>query len=81
MNEKFRDRCDFLDLLEEAVLRRARMRVATKDDRLFVDRVFDVVTEKGEDYVVFAEQGRIAVSAIRRLVPADAPAGETTAEH
>src|SRR3954469_12424854 len=73
MDGKFRDRCDFLDVLEEAVIRHARVRVATKDDRLFIDRVFDVVTENGADYVVFAEQGRMPVDSIRRLVAADAP--------
>ena len=67
------DKCDFIDVLEEAVIRHSRVRVATRGDRLFIDRVFDVTTEGGVDFAVFAESGRIPLKDLRRVVPADAP--------
>lgn len=64
--------CDFLDVLEEgAVLKRAVL-VDLKDGRHFTDTVRDVVTENGEDFVVFHDHGRMALhqlSNARRAQP------------
>jgi Rho-binding antiterminator len=53
--------CDFVDVLEEAVLRRSTISVDLRDGRHFSDRVRDVVTEDGADFAVFANHGTIAL--------------------
>ena len=66
-------RCDFIDVLEEAVLRRRPVAVQLREGDTFIDRLVDVVTEGGDDFAVFAFQGRVAVSeivAVTRREPA-----------
>lgn len=58
------NRCDILDLLEEAAVFGLHVEVRTSDGREFVDRVVEVPSEEDGDYAVFAEHGRIEVSAI-----------------
>jgi Rho-binding antiterminator len=65
------DRCDIIDLLEEAVTLRRAVAVEVVGDRRFQDHVRDVITESGEDYAVFADHGSIAVSDIRRAARAE----------
>ena len=67
------DRCDIIDILEEAVTTGRAVRVeltghesATEAAKRFVDHVRDVTTSDGEDYAVFKEHGRFAVSEIRK---------------
>ena len=60
-------RCDFLDVLEEAVRFRRPVQVQLRDGRRFLAGVRDVVTESGEDYVVFADRDeRVPVTQILR---------------
>lgn len=47
-------RCDFLDVLEESVLMRARVQVILMDDTHFEDRITDVLTRDGREVVYFA---------------------------
>jgi Rho-binding antiterminator len=56
--------CDFIDVLEEAVLRRSTITVDLRDGRHFSDQVREVVTEDGADFAVFASHGRIDVREI-----------------
>ncbi len=65
-------RCSFIDVLEEAVLRRRPVAVKVSDDEIFIDEVSDVVTEAGEDYAVFRAHGRIPVTRIRAVTRAEA---------
>ena len=65
------DRCDDIDVLEEAVTRRSRVRVITMDDRLFVDRVLDVITEGGRDFARFEREGNLPLDRIRRVSAVD----------
>jgi len=58
-------RCDFLDVLEEAVLRRQPIGVQLRSGVSFLDRVVDVVTEDGADYAVFRDHGREKVTDIQ----------------
>ena len=53
--------CDVLDRLEEAALRKSRVRVTLKDGRSITDDVREVVTEGGRNFGVFAHAGRIDV--------------------
>lgn len=48
------DRCDFLDVLEESVLMRARVKVTLMDDTFFEDHITDVLTKDGGETVHFA---------------------------
>jgi transcriptional antiterminator Rof (Rho-off) len=57
-------RCDFIDVLEEAVLTRQPVVVKLRDGQTFTDTVKDLVTEDGEDHVVFGEHPRAPLSAI-----------------
>ena len=59
------DRCDVLDLLEEAATTKRALLVELEGGREFTDHVRDVVTEDGEDYAEFKTHGRIPVSDIR----------------
>lgn len=58
-------RCDFLDVLEEAAGSRQRVDVELKAGRRFHDRISDVVTEGGKDYVEFEMNGRVAVEDVK----------------
>lgn len=64
-------RCDFIDVLEEAVLRRSPVAVELRDGTTFIDRVVDVVTESGKDWAVFAQHGRVLVTGIRAMTRAE----------
>ncbi len=64
-------RCDFIDVLEEAVLRRSAVAVELRDGSTFIDRVTDVVTEGGKDWAVFAEHERVPVIGIRAMTRAE----------
>jgi Rho-binding antiterminator len=57
-------RCDFIDVLEEAALRRGSVSVHLREGEAFIDEVVDVVTEKGEDFAVFKSHERVPVGAI-----------------
>jgi hypothetical protein len=57
-------RCEFLDLLEEAVVLDRPVEVELKNGAHFEDHVREVVTEDGEDWAVFVDHSRVAVSAI-----------------
>ena len=58
------DRCDFIDVLEEAAVVRRPVSVELRNGSRFVDEVRDVVTERGEDYAVFKDHDRIPVTEI-----------------
>ncbi|MHB8874242.1 MAG: hypothetical protein ACYC8T_11195 [Myxococcaceae bacterium] len=57
-------RCSFVDVLEEAVLRRRPVAVRLREGLSFIDRVVDVVTENGDDFAVFAAHPRVSVGEI-----------------
>lgn len=56
--------CSFIDVLEEAVLRRAPIGVKLRSGEAFIDVVVDVLTESGSDYAVFRDHPRVKVSEI-----------------
>jgi Rho-binding antiterminator len=57
-------RCDFIDMLEESAKMHRPLAVTLRGDTRFADSVRDVVTEAGEDYALFRDHGRVAVSEI-----------------
>jgi transcriptional antiterminator Rof (Rho-off) len=57
-------RCDFIDVLEEAVLRRRPVSVQLRAGEAFTDQVVDVVTEQGDDFAVFRSHARVPVGDI-----------------
>ncbi len=57
-------RCDFIDVLEEAVLRRRPVSVQLRAGDAFTDQVVDVVTEQGDDFAVFRSHARVPVGDI-----------------
>lgn len=69
MTKTQHDRCDLLDVLEEAAVIHRPVNVELRDGQRFVDRVKTVVTESGEDYVVFQDHERIAVTQIADCEP------------
>jgi hypothetical protein len=62
-------RCDFIDVLEDAVLRRQPFIVQLRAGQGFTDQVMDVVTEGGDDFAVFRAHPRVAVGDIATLEP------------
>ena len=60
-------RCDFLDVLEEAVLLRREVTIDLADGSTFTDRLSDVVTEDGVDWAVFRVHPRVRVLEISSL--------------
>jgi len=58
------ERCDFIDMLEESAKMHRPIAVTLRGDARFADSVKDVVTEGGEDYALFRDHGRVAVSEI-----------------
>lgn len=58
---------EFLDVLEQAVLRGKQVAVELRDGTAFVDRISDLVAADGKDVAVFEARGRIAVESIRTL--------------
>lgn len=68
-------RCDFIDVLEEAVLRHRPVAVQLREGEAFIDEVLDVVTEQGDDFAVFKSHERVPVGdilAVTRAVPPEA---------
>ncbi|MCP3144701.1 hypothetical protein [Pyxidicoccus xibeiensis] len=57
-------RCDFIDVLEEAVLFRRPVAVQLRAGDTFIDQVIDVVTEQGDDFAVFRSHARVPVGDI-----------------
>jgi transcriptional antiterminator Rof (Rho-off) len=64
-------RCDFLDVLEEAVLRRTPVAVTLRDGTAFRDVVVDVVTRDGVDRAVFRDRGEVPVPEIAAATRAE----------
>lgn len=54
-------RCGFLDVLEEAALRKAAVAVTLRSGETFLDVVTDVVTRDGADRAVFRDRGEVPV--------------------
>ena len=65
------DRCDIVDVLEEAVVARSAVAVELQTGGRFTDQVRDVVTENGEDYAIFKDHARVAVTEIAAANRAD----------
>ncbi len=65
------DRCDILDVLEEAVTTGRKVTVQLRDGRQFVDNVTDVETTDGQDIARFKSEGEIAVNDIRDCLRAE----------
>ncbi len=63
------DRCDFLDVLEEAATIHKPVKVELRDGQRFVDHVKTVVTEAGEDFAVFQDHDRVPVTQIAGCEP------------
>jgi hypothetical protein len=64
--------CDFLDVLEEAAVLRTEVLIDLRDGGHFTDTVREVTTEDGQDFVLFADHGRLALHAVsnaRRAQP------------
>jgi Rho-binding antiterminator len=57
-------RCDFIDVLEEAVLWRRPVCVQLRAGASFTDQVLDVVTEHGDDFAIFRSHARVPVGDI-----------------
>ena len=68
-------RCDFLDVLEEAVLRRRPVTLRLRSGEQLCDAVLDVVTEAGSEHVVLRGRGRVPVAELAALGPAPDAAG------
>jgi hypothetical protein len=64
-------RCGFIDVLEEAVLRRRPVTVELRAGERFIDQVTDVVTEKGDDFAVFRTHARVPVGDILAVTRAE----------
>ncbi|HLL01448.1 MAG TPA: hypothetical protein VK539_12735 [Myxococcaceae bacterium] len=64
-------RCDFIDVLEEAVLRRRPVAVELRGGEAFIDQVVDVVTEQGDDFAVFQAHPRVPVGDILAVTRAE----------
>lgn len=69
MTTTHHDRCDLLDVLEEAAVIHKPVKVELRDGQRFVDRVKTVVTESGEDFVVFQDHARVPVTQIADCEP------------
>jgi uncharacterized protein YcgI (DUF1989 family) len=65
-------RCDFIDVLEEAVLRRRPVAVQLRAGETFIDQVVDVVTEQGVDFAVFRSHAKVPVVEIAVVSRSDA---------
>ncbi len=64
-------RCSFIDVPEEAVLVHRPVAVALRGGESFIDVVTDVVTENHEDYAVFRNHDRVAVTDIAAATRCD----------
>lgn len=63
--------CGFLDVLEEAALRRSRVVLGLADGSEITDVVVDVVTEHGADWVVLEHHSRVDATSIAWLTHVD----------
>jgi len=59
--------CDFIDVLEEAVVRRRLVGVQLRVGETFIDQMMDVVTEAGVNFAIFRSHGRVPVKEIAAL--------------
>lgn len=69
------ERCDFIDVLEEAAVRGTEVVIDLRHGGQFTDAVRDVVTEDGQEFALFKQHGRLPVHAIsdaRRAHPREA---------
>ncbi len=73
MNQDELGRCDFIDVLEEAALRRTPVAVRLRGGESFIDEVVDVVTENGDDFAVFRSHARVPVGDIQAVTRAEPP--------
>jgi transcriptional antiterminator Rof (Rho-off) len=64
--------CDFIDVLEEAVLRRRPVAVQLRAGETFIDQMTDVVTEAGREFAVFRSHARVPVNQIAAVSRAEA---------
>ena len=67
------ERCDFIDVLEESARMHRSVSVTLKGGPHFVDQARDVVTDEGEDWVVFQAHDRIRVADISDCHPTEPP--------
>jgi len=65
------DQCDIIDMLEEAVTLDRAVAVQLRNNAHFVDRVRDVVTRDGVDWVIFAVHGTVPVSDVHSCARAE----------
>lgn len=56
--------CDFIDVLEESVIRRRPVAVQLRAGETFIDQMMDVVTEAGTNFAVFRSHDRVPVREI-----------------
>lgn len=63
--------CGFLDVLEEAALRRYRVVLGLADGTEIEDVVVDVVTEQGADWIVLERHARVDASGVAWLSHVD----------
>jgi Rho-binding antiterminator len=64
--------CDFIDVLEETVLRRRPVAVQLRAGETFIDQMMDVVTEAGTDFAVFRSHPRVPVREIAAVSRSEA---------
>jgi hypothetical protein len=64
MGHKF-DNCDWIDVLEESVVRKRPVNIQLQGGQSFTDQVKGLVTEGGADFVEFRDHGRMPVADIR----------------
>jgi hypothetical protein len=69
------ERCDFIDMLEEAVKLHRPVAITLTGQTRFSDYVRDVVTEDGEDYAEFHDHLRVALTDILECAWTGPPAG------
>ncbi len=60
-------RCDTLDVIEAAIIRRAEVAVTTSHGDVFIGRPIAIATRDGDDHVTFTGDRVIAVGAIRQV--------------
>jgi hypothetical protein len=58
------ERCDFLDVLEEAAVLGNEVLVDLRNGGQFMDSVREVITEAGEDFAIFENHGRMPLRTI-----------------
>lgn len=71
MRQEDLGRCDFIDVLEEAVLTKKPVAVKLTNGESFIDKIQDVVTQGGHDYVDFQLHDRVRVSEIVGMTRAE----------